>query len=177
MAQTVFIRKMEPADLCRVIEVEKDSFADPWSESAYLTEISNASAYYIVICVGDLIVGFAGMWVIMDESHITTIAVDKQYRKLRLGERLLIDLLEESVKRGAKRATLEVRQSNIAAQNLYIKYEFKPVAIRREYYSNNNENAVIMWVDDIISHSFRMKLTSLKEQAQAIAIERVDRTD
>jgi len=177
MAQTVLIRKMEPADLSRVIEVERESFADPWSESAYLTEISNASAYYVVICVDELIVGFAGMWVIMDESHITTIAVDKPYRKMRLGERLLIDLLEESVERGAKRATLEVRQSNMAAQNLYIKYDFKPVAIRREYYSNNNENAVIMWVDDIISYNFRLKLTELKEQAQISSIERMEQTD
>lgn len=177
MAQTIRIRQMKPADICRVIEIERESFSDPWSESAYLTEISNGSAYYVVICIDDIIAGFAGMWVIMDEAHITTLAVEKQSRKMHLGERLLIDLLEESAGRGAKRATLEVRQSNIAAQNLYVKYEFKPVAIRREYYTNNNENAVIMWVDDIVSHEFRLRLSALKQQAQSTTIERMEIMD
>lgn len=166
MESSIYIRKMKPADLGRVIEIEKISFADPWSESAYLTEISNASAHYSVLCIGKDIVGFAGMWVIIDEAHITTLAVDPDYRKKRMGERLLIDLLEEALARSATRATLEVRQSNVSAQNLYIKYDFKPVAIRREYYSSNNENAVIMWVDNISSEAYRTKLATLKHNAQ-----------
>lgn len=162
MNQTVKIRPMELPDIARVIEVENRSFSDPWSESAYITEISNASAYYTVICVDDIIVGFAGMWIIMDEAHITTLAVDPDYRRMRLGERLLIDLLEESVRRGAKRATLEVRQSNIPAQKLYEKYDFKPVAIRRGYYTNNDENAIIMWANEIAKESYIHKVNSFK---------------
>lgn len=164
MVQTIQIRRMELQDIERIMDIEKRSFADPWSESAYITEISNTSAYYIVICVDGAIAGFAGMWVIMDEAHITTIAVDPDHRRIKLGERLLINILEESVSRGAKRATLEVRQSNTAAQNLYRKFQFKAVAMRRGYYTDNNENALIMWANEISKASYWNEINNFKNE-------------
>lgn len=162
MASNIYIRRMEMSDIPEVVRIEGNSFSDPWSEHAFITEISNSSAYYSVLCVDGKIAGFSGMWIIMDESHITTVAVSEEFRRHHLGERLLIDILEEARRQGAKRATLEVRQSNIAAQNLYKKYEFAPVAIRREYYTNNNENAIIMWVNDISSERYLQLIDKYK---------------
>ncbi len=154
MAIQVELRRMTKADVPRVMEVEKRCFRNPWSESAYLTEISNRSAYYVVACVEGLVVGYAGMWIIADEAHITTLGVDSDYREQKIGEQLLIRLLEEARALRARRATLEVRVSNVPAQNLYRKYGFAPAALRKEYYSDNREDALVMWIDDLLVESF-----------------------
>lgn len=160
----VRIEKMTKEDVPRVMEIELVSFTSPWHESAYLSEINNRSAYYIVARLDDKVVGYAGMWVIMDEAHITTIAVAPECRGMKIGEQILIALLEESLRRGARRATLEVRMSNKTAQNLYIKYGFSAAAIRRGYYSDNNEDALVMWIDDMRSPHYQKMFKDLKQQ-------------
>ena len=97
------------------------------------------------------IIGHAGEWIIMDEAHITNIAVLPDKRGKRFGERLLVALLQEARYRGARRATLEVRIGNESAIALYRKYHFDSVAIRRRYYSDNDEDALVMWVNDLFS--------------------------
>jgi ribosomal-protein-alanine N-acetyltransferase len=155
---------MQRGNVPRVMELEKQCFTTPWHESAYLTELVNRSAYYVVARVGDEIVGYSGMWVIMDEAHITTIGVDPEYRGRKIGEQILIAMIEEAQRRGARRATLEVRESNQIAQNLYRKYGFVAAAIRRGYYSDNGENAVVMWVDDMLSPNYQSAFRELKRQ-------------
>lgn len=156
---------MVRADIPRVMEIEKQCFSTPWHESAYLTEIVNRSAYYAVARVEeDKIIGYSGMWIIMDEAHITTIGVDPEYRGKKIGEQVLIAMLEEAQRRGARRATLEVREHNSVAQNLYRKYGFIPIAIRRGYYSDNGENAVVMWVDDMFSASYQGMFKQYKQK-------------
>jgi len=155
---------MQREDIPRIMEIEKQCFTTPWHESAYLTELVNRSAYYVVARVDDKIVGYSGMWVIIDEAHITTIGVDPKYRGKKIGEQILIAMLEEAQRRGARRATLEVRESNHLAQNLYRKYGFIPAAIRRGYYSDNNENAVVMWVDDMFSQDYQHMFKDLKQR-------------
>lgn len=164
MIALVELREMQREDVPCVMEIERECFPIPWSESAYLTELSNRSAYYIVATVDSRIVGYAGMWIIMDEAHITTLGVTRDSRRLKIGEQLLIDILEEAIRRRATRATLEARQSNTAAQALYRKYDFAPAAIRRAYYTDNRENAVVMWIDDMNSSTFRSKLRKLKQR-------------
>ncbi|MCE5324196.1 ribosomal protein S18-alanine N-acetyltransferase [bacterium] len=164
MTIEVDMRQMRREDVPRVMEIERECFPVPWHESAYLTELANRSAYYVVACKGSEIVGYAGMWVIMDEAHITTLGVARASRGEKIGERLLIALLDESLKRKCRRATLEVRQSNEVAQNLYRKYEFIPAAVRRGYYTDNQENAVVMWIDDMVCQSWQKKYRALKEQ-------------
>jgi len=158
------LRQMRREDLARVMEIERECFATPWHESAYITEITNRSAYYIVACLYELVTGYAGMWVIADEAHITTLGVSREYRGRRIGERLLVGLLDEAMGRGARRATLEVRQSNEIAQGLYRKYGFSPAAIRRGYYTDNQENAVVMWVDNLHSPAYLASYRALKER-------------
>jgi len=166
LSQAPTIERMRLSDVPRVMEIELQSFPTPWSESAYITEISNQSAYYVVARLDGDVVGYAGMWVIMDEAHITTIAVDARHRGRKLGERLLVALLDESMAKGLKRATLEVRQSNRVAQKLYVKYGFDAVAVRKDYYANNNEDALVMWVHDLLAPGYVSRYRELRSQLE-----------
>ncbi len=143
----VRIDAMTLQDLPRVREIEQDAFAVPWPKDAYRAELEeNQVACYLVARDGaDEVVGFAGMWVIFDEAHVTTIAVDRRRRGERIGERLLLALIDHALGRGARWMTLEVRPSNDVALALYRKFGFREVALRKRYYSDNGEDALIMW--------------------------------
>lgn len=163
-AADVRIEQMRVEDVEAVAELDKKCFPSPWSVSAYMNEAHNSSAYYVVARVDDRIIGFAGMWLIMDEAHITTIGVDPDLRGQKIGERILIHVLDEAIHRGARRVTLEVRKSNLVARKLYDKYLFHSVAVRKAYYTNNNEDALVMWIDDMWSGEFLKKLRTRKEE-------------
>jgi [ribosomal protein S18]-alanine N-acetyltransferase len=110
------------------------------------------------------IVGFAGMWNLFDEAHITTIGLDPDYRGRNLGEALLLDLIAEAVRRGAALLSLEVRVSNDVAQNLYEKYGFFVHGIRRGYYTDNREDAYVMWSPSLHDDAYLHRLVSLRDQ-------------
>ena len=155
----VSIRTMRLDDIEYVSRLERRCYTLPWSSSAYVTEVGNPSAYYTVAILPDgTIVGYCGMWVIMDELHMTTIAVDPSVRGLKIGERLLLNMIQEGIQRGAERATLEVRERNTVGHNLYVKYGFEDVAVRKNYYSDNGENAIIMWANDLVLPPYQAML-------------------
>jgi len=108
------------------------------------------------------IIGFAGLWLMVDEAHITTIAMHPNYRGMGLGEFLLVSLIDIAYDIGAKWVTLEVRVSNYTAQNLYRKYGFREAGLRHRYYSDNQEDALIMWTDEINSPAYKQKYQELK---------------
>lgn len=108
------------------------------------------------------LVGFAGMWTMMDEAHITTIGVATRHRGRHIGELLLTGLIDEAVVRNANWITLEVRVSNAIAQNLYRKYGFSQYGIRKRYYSDNGEDAYIMWSPAMRAAEFRERYAILK---------------
>ncbi len=110
------------------------------------------------------VVGYGGLWLMMDEAHITTLGVDPAYRGKGLGEFLLVGLIDVAMALGASWLTLEVRVSNTVAQNLYKKYTFKEAGVRRKYYTDNDEDAYIMWSDEITKLSFREKYKTLKSE-------------
>jgi ribosomal-protein-alanine N-acetyltransferase len=150
-------------DLAAVHAIERASFAVPWPDDAYRNEIrTNRLASYVVARAGDEVVGFAGIWVMVDEAHITTFAVDPRWRRRGIGERMLLALLDLSVARRAREATLEVRLSNIPARKLYEKYGFRPVGIRPRYYSDNGEDALIMTTDPLASDEMRARVARLR---------------
>jgi ribosomal-protein-alanine N-acetyltransferase len=115
----------------------------------------------------DPIVGFAGMWMLFDEAHVTTIGVTPEQRGKGLGELMLVDLFEHAMARNAEWVTLEVRVSNASAQALYQKYGFTRQGVRRRYYSDNGEDAYIMWSPSIRSAEFRAKFAELKQAIEA----------
>jgi ribosomal-protein-alanine N-acetyltransferase len=112
------------------------------------------------------ILGFAGMWLMFDEAHVTTIGVRRAMRGRGLGELMLVHLIEQAGEMGAKRLTLEVRVSNTVAQELYKKYTFKEEGVRKRYYSDDGEDALIMWSDRIDEPAFRTRLAALKDRLQ-----------
>lgn len=160
----VAIEPMRRSDVAAVSAVERRSYPTAWQEGAYYTELANRSACYLVARLDGAVVGYAGMWVIMDEAHITTIAVDPDHRGRKIGERLMNELLTEAMARGAMRATLEVREGNVVAQRLYRKYGFREAAVRRGYYTDNNENALVMWVDELGKPAYADMLLELRRQ-------------
>ena len=138
----VLIEPMRLEDLDAVHRIELASFSSPWPPNAYHSELStNRLASYLVARVDGEIVAYGGMWLMVDEAHITTFAVHPAWRRQRIGERLLLAFLDLAIARHAREATLEVRLSNIAARRLYEKYGFRPVGLRPRYYSDNGEDA------------------------------------
>jgi [ribosomal protein S18]-alanine N-acetyltransferase len=159
----IVIQRMQNDDIETVADLDKQCFPTPWTAAAYYTEVQNPSAYYVVARNENRIVGYAGMWLIMDEAHITTIGVAPELRGRKIGERVLVHILEEATHRGIRRATLEVRRHNLIAQGLYEKYGFKVVAVRKGYYGNNNEDALVMWTEDMLSPEFLRMLWERRE--------------
>jgi ribosomal-protein-alanine N-acetyltransferase len=153
---------MRGTDIEHVSRVERRSFPTSWSTQAYVTEIANPSACYLVALVSDALVGYGGTWVIMDEAHITTLGVDPVARGQKIGECLLGELLLAGQRLGATRATLEVRRSNTAARRLYEKYGFTAAGERRGYYSDNGEDAIIMWINDMTAPAWRQQFHNLR---------------
>jgi [ribosomal protein S18]-alanine N-acetyltransferase len=141
-------RLMTLEDIPHIVNIERESFTTPWSSNAFTNELTNNHfAKYMVMECNDEIAGYGGMWIIMDEAHITNIAVTGKYRGNKLGERLLSEMQRTAAFLGAVRMTLEVRKSNLIAQNLYNKLGFRSVGVRPKYYTDNNEDALIMWAD------------------------------
>jgi len=139
------IEMMDIKDLDEVIEVERQCFTTPWSRYSFICELKdNQFSHYIVAKDMDKIVGYAGMWVIIDEAHVTNVGVLPEYRGEGVGEFLMRSLIAAAKERGANMMTLEVRKSNYVAQNLYSKLGFEPIGIRRGYYMDDREDAVIM---------------------------------
>lgn len=142
----IIIREMELMDLDRVMEIERNTFSTPWSRESFELEITkNLLSKYIVAEVDEYVVGYGGIWLIIDEGHITNIAVDKGYRGLGIGNKLLESLIQLCIDRSVRGITLEVRQSNEIAKDLYKKHGFFECGIRPGYYADNNEDAIIMW--------------------------------
>ena len=164
----IVVDRMKVDDLPAVHEIERDSFTTPWPAHAYQHELeNNRLAHYIVARCGDTIAGFAGMWLLVDEAHITTFATGRAWRRQGIGERLLLALLDLSAARGAHEATLEVRPTNIPARRLYEKYGFKNVGVRTRYYSDNNEDALIMTTDALEGRSMRARIAELRAAVAA----------
>ena len=164
---------MRTADLDAVQRIERASFSTPWPSYAYRQEIeNNRLAHYIVAresdevvgddAIGDQVVGFAGMWMMVDQAHITTFAVDPAWHRHKIGTRLLLNLAHEARRRDARHLTLEVRVGNEPAQAMYRKFGFRPAGIRKNYYVETNEDALVMWADDVDSDEYAERLAKIE---------------
>jgi [ribosomal protein S18]-alanine N-acetyltransferase len=168
----VRVEAMTIQDLPAVHAIERSSFLVPWPDDAYRNELlTNRLASYVVARAGVDVVGFGGLWVMVDEAHITTFAVDPRWRRRGVGEWMLLALLDRAVERGAREATLEVRLSNMPARRLYEKYGFRPVGIRPRYYSDNGEDALIMTTDPLASPAVRERVAGLRAALEARPID------
>ena len=168
----IAVEPMTIADLPAIHAIERDSFSVPWPDDAYRNELlTNRLASYVVARAGEEVVGFGGLWVMVDEAHVTTFAVAPRWRRRGVGEWMLLGLLDRAVERHAREATLEVRLSNMPARRLYEKYGFRPVGIRPRYYSDNGEDALIMTTDALASPAMRERLARLRSDLEARPID------
>jgi len=143
----ITITDMTLAHLDTVYEIETNAFSIPWSKNELRKEITqNKHAVYKVALIEDKIVGYAGLWHVVNEGHITNIAVDTDFRQMGVGSKLIEALIAFAQEKEMIGLTLEVRIGNTAAQKLYTKYRFKPEGIRKRYYADTGEDAVIMWL-------------------------------
>jgi ribosomal-protein-alanine N-acetyltransferase len=150
-------------DIPAVLAIEALSFQSAWPPNAFINELrDNKLAHYFVGRLDGKIVAYGGIWVILEDSHVTTIAVHPDNRGQRLGEEILVHLLDEAIDRDASWITLEVRETNGVAQRLYRKYGFTVVSTRRGYYSDNNESALVMWAGNLRGTLYANRLAALK---------------
>lgn len=174
------IDPMRWEDITEVIAIERRAFSMPWPMRAYEQELlRNPNAHYLVLRPREVlavvltfpprlpILGYGGFWLVPDEAHISTIAIDTPWRGRGLGELMFLALVEEAIAWGANLITLEVRASNVVAQNLYRKYGLEVVGRRPRYYRDNNEDALVMSVKGVRSPDYREQLEALKAQLWA----------
>jgi ribosomal-protein-alanine N-acetyltransferase len=147
MDESIVFRFMREEDIDQVLEIEHASFATPWSREAFYNELNmNKFAVYIVLEVDGRVVGYCGVWVVIDEAHVTNIALLPEYRGRKFGEALMQNLFDVARTMGAKSMTLEVRVTNYVAQSMYRKFGFQKGGLRKNYYTDNQEDALVMWV-------------------------------
>ena len=153
----IVIKSMEKIDVDGVIGIEEKAYGEHhWSKESFLNELSNDLArYYSAFDENGNLVGYAGCWQILEEVHITNIAVSVDHRRMGIGDKLLQKIIDDCYENKAKYITLEVRVSNTPAISLYEKYGFKSLGVRKGYYQNNNEDALIMWTENIFYDKFK----------------------
>jgi ribosomal-protein-alanine N-acetyltransferase len=149
-ARAVVVRDMYLNDLDAVLDIEREAFPTPWSRAAFQTElVENTFAVYLVLEVHGRIAAYGGMWLILDEAHVTNVAVHPTFRGRGFGEAMMLGLMERARDQGCRRMTLEVRRGNLVAQNLYKKLGFVQLGVRKGYYTDTHEDAFIMWKDPL----------------------------
>ena len=160
------VERMRMGDVPAVIEIERLSFSSPWPAYAFEQELTaNRLAHYVVARSDDRVVGFAGIWLMVDEAHVTTFGVHPDHRRRGVGRRLLLRLAEMAIELGTARMTLEVRVSNAPAQALYRSFGFQVAGRRIHYYSDDGEDALVMTTPLLSSPAMRATLASERLRA------------
>lgn len=153
----LIIKSLAKEDVDRVSEIEAEAYGEHhWTKDSFYSEINNKVAKYYTAQLEDgFVVGYIGTWHIVDEAHITTIATSRDYLRNKVAECLIVKSLQDCYNEFIKYITLEVRVSNIPAIKLYEKYGFKSLGTRKGYYQDNNEDALIMWTENIFSDEYK----------------------
>ena len=158
----VVIGPMRRRHLKSVLRIEQQVYPRPWSMGLFMSELAfGPTRLYVTARVGNAVVGYGGLMLVPDDGHITTLAVDPGWHRLKIGTRLLHVLAVEAVERGARNLTLEVRMSNEPAQRLYQQFGFAPAGVRKGYYVETNEDALIMWANDVDAPEYAARLATL----------------
>jgi ribosomal-protein-alanine N-acetyltransferase len=161
-AVDVTIGPMRRRHLRAVLRIEQQVYPRPWSLGLFMSELGfRGSRAYVVARVGPTVVGYGGLMLVAEDGHITTLAVDPAWHRQKVGTRLLHTLASVAVERGAQNLTLEVRASNRAAQRLYQAFGFAPAGVRKGYYVETHEDAIVMWANDVDTDEYADRLVAL----------------
>jgi len=159
----VHIVPMRRRHLRSVLRIESQVYPRPWSLSLFMSELAlRSSRAYYVARVGGMVVGYCGLMLTGDDAHVTTIAVDPAWHRHKVGTRMLLNLGREARRRNARHLTLEVRVTNEPAQAMYRKFGFHPAGIRKNYYVETNEDALVMWAEDIDTAAYVERLAKIE---------------
>lgn len=171
---TVRLAPMRRKHLRSVMRIETQAYTHPWTMSLFLSELAlRQNRSYTVAQVGTLVVGYSGLMFVGDDAHVTNIAVDPIWHGHRVATRLMLHNIRLALQRGSKHVTLEVRMSNSAAQALYRKFGFAPAGVRKNYYSEVNEDALVMWVNEIDSEQYAQRLSAIEASVPGATIAEV----
>ena len=168
----IYINDLQNSDLDSLMEIESTAYGEHhWSRDSFVNELNNKVAkYYSVKNNKSELIGYMGVWNIVDEAHITTLAVKKDFRRMHVAEALIAKMLEDCYNNYVKYITLEVRAGNVPAIKLYEKFGFKSLGVRKGYYQDNGEDALIMWTENIFHESFKENLKNIVENLDTYLI-------
>ena len=161
----VHLVPMRRRHLRSVLRIESQVYPRPWTLSLFMSELAlRSSRTYYVARLDGMVVGYAGLMITVGDGHVTTIAVDPSYQCQKIGTRLLLNLARQAAARGAENLTLEVRVSNAPAQAMYRKFGFAPAGIRKGYYVETNEDALVMWAEHIGTPEYAARLDAIEAE-------------
>jgi len=167
----VHIVPMRRRHLRSVLKIESQVYARPWTLSLFVSEMAlRTSRAYYVARINGVLCGYAGLMVTEDDGHVTTLAVDPAWHRNKVGTRLLLVLARTAVRRGAKNLTLEVRVGNAAAQEMYRRFGFRPAGIRKNYYVETNEDALVMWAHDVNTPEYSRRLDEIEATIPGVTL-------
>lgn len=159
----VHVAPMRRRHLRGVVRIESQVYPRPWSHSLFVSELAlRSSRSYVVAKVGREVVGYAGLMMSLTDGHVTTIAVDPAWHRHNIGTRLLLTLAHEAIDRGALAMTLEVRLSSRGAQEMYKRFGFTAVGVRKGYYGDTGEDALVMWAYEVSEPPYRRLLAGIE---------------
>ena len=151
-----------------VVRIEEECYPRPWSATLFLSEIAQrTSRRYIVATIGPLVVGYCGLMVVGDDGHITTVTVDPAWHRRGIATLMLLDVARTAPAHGVRNLTLEVRVSNAPAQVLYRRFGFAPVGVRKNYYAETGEDAIVMWARDVDGEAYARRLERIEAQLRS----------
>jgi len=168
VAGAVRITALRRRHLRHVMQIEEDNYPRPWSSTVFLSEIAQrTSRRYTVATIGPLVVGYSGLMLVAEDGHITNLTVDTAWHRRGIGTVLLLDQARAAPALGVRHLTLEVRASNEPAQALYRLFGFAPVGVRRNYYPETGEDAIVMWSRDIDTDAYAERLAAIDAQLRS----------
>ena len=163
----VELAAMRRRHLRQVLRIESQVYPRPWSAALFLQEMTRKSdRVYLVARWDAQVIGYGGVMLAPPEAHITTIAVDPAWHRNHVGTKLMLGLIDAAAAKGARSVSLEVRKSNLGAQRMYERFGFRPVGVRRGYYVETGEDAIVMWVEGIDLPKYREVLDGLRVAAR-----------
>jgi len=164
----VRIVRMRRRHLRSVVRIEEECYPRPWSAALFLSELAQrATRRYMVATIGPMVAGYSGLMLVDDEGHVTTLTVDPPWHRQGIGATLLLDLARVAPSLGVRNLTLEVRTGNTGAQALYDEFGFAPVGVRRNYYAETGEDAIVMWANDVGSERYAARLDAIEARLAA----------
>jgi [ribosomal protein S18]-alanine N-acetyltransferase len=167
----VHLVPMRRRHLRSVLRIEALVYPRPWSLSLFMSELAlRSTRAYWVARVDGVVVGYCGLMITGEDGHVTTLAVDPAMHRRGIGTRLLLALAGEAIRRGVTGLTLEVRMSNRPAQELYRRFGFRPAGVRRNYYVETNEDALVMWADDVDDPAYARRLAEIEAQIPGVTL-------